>query len=514
MRKPLFPIRRVFQTCISISLLGLAVIGMPLQALHAAEKSPWTETFTMALGGKERLFASYQGNPYLIIEAADASNSAILIGRKDVVVVAKFERDGVSATRQRLQLSTIPGVVAEGDTQLFATRLEGDNLYFFGTLSMDDTGGRLEIRAVETAPSDAQIIAQRLSGLKPGDYLERLNAANDIRERNRSQPNKEFWLSAADNIVAQVIDDAAAAAESAKDPALLNQAVSWAIELLKDPTKAGRIASAGWMRAPGMAGADELAKRMRRLGLELYKNEWRPRAEALSLEFEDRFAALSWKDADGFYKLGRWADLHGEFLPRPRDRSYRCYQAGYRANPNHQGIRNELGLPNQVSGDGGLASITADYQHTPTGTLVQAPQGWKRGERIEGDITWTDPSSETAYIAATVIEAPVNLPIDALWANALTSQRAKTDFQLVEEDEPLFPQGLAKRARFTFREGRYLRHHEMLLAFNPQARVAVRLDASFAEEELPQVHTTLLATFDRLVIPNMRPGAAGTQSGP
>jgi hypothetical protein len=504
----------MLKTCISSSLLGLTVIGTPFLALHAAEKDPWTETFTMPLGGKERLFANYQGDPYLLIEAADASNTAILRGRKDVVVIAKFERDGVSSSRQRLKLSTIPGVIAEGDSQLFATHLEGDNLYFFGTLSMDEAGGRLEVRAVETAPSDAQIIAQRLTGLKPGDYLERLKAANDIRERNRTQPNKEFWLSAADNIVAQVIDDAAAAAQANKDPVLLNQAITWAIELLKDPTKAGRIASAEWMRAPGASGTEALAKRMRRLGLELYKNEWRPRAEALSLEFEDRFAALSWKDADNFYKLGRWADLHGEFLPRARDRSYRCYQAGYRANPNHPGIRNELGLPNQAGDDGGLAAMTADYLHTPTGTLVPAPHGWKRGERIEGDITWTDPNSETAYIGATVIETPVNVPIDVLWANALAVQRAKTDFQLIEEDEPLFPQGLAKRMRFTFREYRYMRHHEMLLAFNPRARVAVRLDASFAEEELSQVHATLLSTFDRLVIPNLRPGAAGAQGGP
>jgi hypothetical protein len=522
MRKLNFSIPSVGKACISGSLLAVVAIGLSSQVGQAAEKSPWTDTFTMALGGKERLFATYQGSPYLIIDPNDASNASLLLGRKDVVVVAKFERDGVSGTRQRLKLSNLPGVIAEGDAQLFATRLEGDNLYFFGSLTMDEKGGRLEVRAIEVAPSDAQIIAQRIADLKPDDYAGRLKAANDIRERTRNHPNKEFWLSAADNIVAQVIDDAAAAAEQTKDAALLNQAVTWSIEILKDPTKAGRIASATWLHAPGVVGTEDITKRMRRLGLEIYKDEWRPRAEALSMEFEDRFAALLWKDADGFYKLGRWADLHGDFLPRSRDRSYRCYQAGYRANPNHPGIRNELGLPSQAGGSNG-AAITADYQHVPTGTLVQAPQGWKRGERIEGDITWTDPNSETAYIAATVSEAPANLPIDTLWANAITSQRAKTDFQLIEEDEPLFPQGLAKRARFTFREGRYLRHHEMLLAYNPQARVAVRLDASFAEEESSQVHTTLLSTFDRLVIPNIRPGSAsvppptngpGPQGGP
>ena len=490
-------------------------LRLPLAALlawsaatvaSAADEFPWRESFAMQISGQERTFASYHGGSYLVLSPADAANHALLLGRKDVVLTAKFERDGVTGTRQRVRLSGFPEVVAEGDTQLFAARLEGDNLYFFGTLTMLDEGkGRLEIAMVEAAPSDAQIIERQLAHIAPSDYAGRIKAAGAVRDRAQSQPNKEFWLSAADNVVAQAIDDAAAAAEKAKDPALVNQAITWAIDALKDPTKAGRIASAAWLRAPGQAGADELAKRMRRLGLEMYKDQWRPRIEALSMEYEDRFAAINWKDADSYYRLGRWADLNGEFLPRARDRSYRCYQAGYRANPNHQGIRNELGLPNSVRGDGTQATVTADYQHSVTGALVPAPQGWKRGDRIEGDITWIDPSSETTYIAASVIETPDSMTMDNLWSGVISSLRVKPEFQIIEEEEPLFPQGIAKRLRFTFRDGRYVRSHETILAFNTQAHAAVRLDAGFADEEAATVHAAVLSTFDRLVIPNTRP---------
>jgi len=476
---------------------------------HVASTAvPWTESFTMAINGQDRLFASYHGGNFMVLAPADASNRTLLLGEKDVVIAAKFERDGVTGSRQRVRLSSFPDAVAEGDSGLFAARLEGDNLFFFGALMTPASGkGRFDIVAVESAPSDAQIIANQLSGIPAIDYAARLKAASLIREHAATQPNKEFWLSSSDNVIAQVIDDATAAAAKTQDAALLNQAITWSLDILHDTTKACRVASAGWLK--GTPHADEIAKRLRHLGMDLYKDQWQPRAEALSKEFEDRFADISWKDADLFYRLGRWADLHGEYLPRAKDRSYRCYQAGYRANPNHQGIRNELGLPNMVKGDGTQTQISADFQHATTGTLVPAPRGWKRGDRVEGDITWVDPQSETAYISASVIETPDNANMDLLWQNLEGSLRARPEFAIVEQDEPTFPQGLARRIRFTFREGRYARQHELIMALNPAARVAVRLDAGFADDEQVALHQVLLSTFDRLVIPNQRPTPAG-----
>lgn len=494
---------------LNVILRTLLACGSAVTLAVAAESGqPWTDTFTMPIGGQERTFAEYQGSSFLVLAPNDANNKGLLLGKKDVVIAAKFERDGVATARQRVRLSSFPDAIAEGDAALFAAKLEGDNLYFFGTLTTPDSGkSRFEIRAVESAPSDAQIIANQLAGLLATDYAGRLKAANLIRERAVTQPNKEFWLAASDNIIAQVIDDASAAASKTKDVALLNQAVSWAIDVLHDTTKAGRVASATWLK--GTPGADDVAKRLRRLGMESYKDLWRPRAEALSMEFEDRFADISWKDADQYYRLGRWSDLHGEYLPRAKDRSYRCYQAGYRANPNHQGIRNELGLPNTVRGDGTQTQVSADYQHPETGTLVPAPRGWKRGDRIEGDITWVDPQSETAYVAAAVIETPDNPNLDQVWQNIEATLRSRPEFAIIEQDEPTFPQGLARRIRFSFREGRYVRQHELILALNPTARAAVRLDAGYAEDEQVQVHQILLSTFDRLVIPNERPNQPG-----
>ena len=473
---------------------------------RATQALPWTESFTMAIGGQERVFAVYRAGNYLVLAPADAKNRTLLLGQKDVVLAAKFERDGVTGPRQRVRLSSFPDAVAEGDSSLFAARLEGDNLFFFGSLTTPASGkGRFDIVAVEAAPSDAQIIASQLAGIPATDFAGRLKAAQLIREHAATQPNKEFWLSASDNVITQVIDDAVAAAAKAQDPALLNQAITWAVDVLHDITKAGRVASAAWLK--GTSHADDIAKRLRHLGMEMYKDQWQPRAEALVKEFEDRFADINWKDADQFYRLGRWADLHGDYLPRAKDCSYRCYQAGYRANPNHQGIRNELGLPNMVKGDGTQAQVSADFQHAETGTLVPAPRGWKRGDRVEGDITWVDPQSETSYIAAAVIETPDNPGLDLLWQNIENTLRSRPEFAIVEQDEPTFPQGLARRIRFTFREGRYQRQHELVLALNPAARVAVRLDAGYADDEQIAIHQVLMSTFDRLVIPNQRPQA-------
>jgi hypothetical protein len=487
-------------------LFGCLLMSAPSGEARAAEATPWSESFTMPIAGHDRTFAVHLGTSYLVLTPSDTGNRELLLGSKDVVIPAKFERDAVVGTRQRIRLSSFPEIQAEGEASLFATRLDGDNLYFFGQLTMPATGiGRFEIQAIETAPSDAQVIASILAGIKAEDYPARLKAAAVIRDRSLTQPNKEFWLSASDNVVTKIISDAQAVAAKTKDTALLLQAITWAVDVLHDTTAAGRIGSAAWLRAPGVTGAEEISHRLRKLGLELYKDEWRPRAESLSLEFEDRFNAISWKDADAFYRLGRWADVNGEFLPRAKDRSYRCYQAGFRANPNHQGIRNELGMPNAVSGDGTQAAATADFQHPASGTLVPAPQGWKRGERIEGDITWIDPSSETAYIAATIIETPENPSLEAIWQGALTPLRSKPEFLILEDEDPVFPQGSAKRLRWRYREGQFFRLHEMIVALNPAARIAVRLDAGFAEDEAAQVHPVLVSTYDRLVIPSKAP---------
>ncbi len=493
-------VRSLLICAAAVSLAGAVESDSP----QPEEVVPWNESFTMAISSQERVFALYHGTSYLVLSPADAGNPKLLLGQKDVVITAKFVRAGVADSRQQIHLSSFPEVIAEGDTGLFATRLEGDNLFFFGSLVTPVIGkGRFTITSVEAAPSDAQIIAAQLAGIPTADYTARFKAANRIRERATSQPNKEFWLAASDHVIAQIIDDATATATATKDVALLNQAITWCIEILHDPTKAGRIASLPWIK--NTAEADTIAKRLRHLGMEMYKDQWQPRAEALAKEFEDRFAEISWKDADAYYRLGRWADLHGEDLPRTKDRSYRCYEAGFRANPNHQGIRNELGLPNIVRGDGTQMQTNADFLHVETGTLIPAPRNWKRGDTVEGDFTWVDPQSETSYLSASIIQTPENPSLEGLWQNIEGALRSRPEFTVLEQDDPTFPQGLARRFRFSFREGRYLRQHELILALNPTAQVAVRLDAGFADDEQAIIHQVLLSTFDRLVIPNQGP---------
>jgi hypothetical protein len=172
---------------------------------------------------------------------------------------------------------------------------------------------------------------------------------------------------------------------------------------------------------------------MRGLGLALYKDQWHPRPLALEREFEDRFTAMGWKDAEGFYRLGRWADDNAEALAQARERSWRCYQAGLQADPSHAGIARELGVqPRQVgTTDAGTpkapgAGVASDLVDLESGLRVPAPLGWKRGADAGTAVTWTDPGSETAYITVRVLLPPINA--DAQWSLLEQESRARNGF--------------------------------------------------------------------------------------
>lgn len=468
----------------------------------------------MPLAGSERTLVMYRGGSWLLMRHQEMMDPALLIGSKEVVVEGKFERELQNGDRLRVRLPMHPTWQVEGSSELWSTHLDGDNLWLFGRLTFTGTGQPvLAVQAVESATSDAQLIANRLVGVLADDWDGRLKAAAWVRDQHLVQPNKEFWFNRADQLISQVIDDAAAKAAERKSLPIINDAITWTVDLLKDPVRAGRLASAPWIAAASGPALDDLKRRLRRLDLEIYHNQWLPRSVALSLEFDDRFAALGWRDAEGYYKLGRWTDINGESLPRAKDRAWRCYQAGYRADPSHPGILNELGLRATASGTAVADKATADWVHESTGIFVPAPQGWRKGERIKGEITWVDPKSETAYIAASAVAVPASGEFDGVWENAVGPIRDLTEFaDLGVEDLP-FAQGKARRLRYRYKEGRSIRLAEILLASNPTAGQAVRLDAAYVEEEQERIRAMVVATFDRVVIPEVAPvnGGGGGQ---
>jgi hypothetical protein len=254
---------------------------------------------------------------------------------------------------------------------------------------------------------------------------------------------------------------------------------------------------------------------MRRWDLEFYGGQWRPRGDALAQEYQDRFAAIGWRDAEGYYKLGRWADANAEVLPRARELSYRSYQAGFRANPAHNGIRRELGMDTAKDGsDAGTPQ--GEFKDTLSGISVPLPPGWNRTDPIGGDATWIDPTSDTAYITAKVLR---NLPsladFGAIWASQLGSAQGKAEFTSIADEKLTFAKGQARLLKYSYREGRYLRMAALIVAVNPAANAALRLDANGADTESEAVLKQLTTLFEQVIIPDASalPGAAGAGDG-
>ncbi|MBA3697756.1 MAG: hypothetical protein H0W78_02660 [Planctomycetes bacterium] len=481
---------------------GLAAVD-PIQHAPVHDK-PWKETFGMTLQGKERTYVVYQDNSYLLAQPEDLSDPGFLHD-KDVVVAAKLGRvaNGV------VSFYNMPKVVASGPMELWRTRIDGDNLYVFGRFTVANNVQRFAISAAETAPSDQQIIDKKIAGIPAENFDARLAAANWAREMGMVQGNREFWLVAADNIISQVVDDVVAKAEAGKDVALILKAMGWCQDLLRDIPRAARIGSAAWIRQVGGAGAEDVAKYMRRWDLEFYGGQWRPRGEALGQEFQDRFAAIGWRDAEGYYKLGRWADANAEVLPRSRELSYRAYQAGFRADNNHNGIRRELGMEPAKAGSG-AGSLQGEFKDTLSGISIPTPPGWNRADPIGGDATWIDPTSDTAYITAKILRNQTDLnDFAGIWASQVSSAQGKADFMSIAEEKLTLAKGQAKILRYSYREGRYQRMAALVVAVNPAANSALRLDANGADTEAEAVTNQLNALFSQVIIPDASslPGA-------
>lgn len=481
---------------------GLTAVD-PIQQGPVHDK-PWKETFGMTLKGKDRTYVVYQDNSYLLAQPEDLADPAFL-HNKDVVIAAKLGR----VANGMVTFYNMPKVRSVGPMELWRTRIDGDNLYVFGRFTTSDGVQHFTIVAAETAPSDQQIIDKKIASIPADNFDARLATAAWARDMGVIQGNREFWLVAADNIISQVVDDAVTKAQAAKDVALILKAMGWCQDLLRDIPRAARIGSAPWIRQVGGAGAEDVAKYMRRWDLEFYGGQWRPRGEALAQEFQDRFAAIGWRDAEGYYKLGRWADANSEVLPRSRELSHRAYKAGFRANSSHNGIRRELGEePVKEGGDAG--SLQGEYRDTLSGIAIPTPPGWNRADPIGGDATWIDPSSDTAYITAKIVRNPPDLAdFKSLWASQLITVQSKADFTSLADEKLTFAKGQARIVRYSYREGRYLRIAALIVAVNPAGNSALRLDANGADTEAEMVTKQLNDLFSQVIIPDASslPGA-------
>lgn len=480
---------------------------------HAAETAPapapWSDTFTMPLRDQERTFVTWENATWLVIEKPELKDPAFLDGKEATLIAKLMRTEG-----GRAWFYDMAGIEVTAHPELWRARIDGDNLYLFGRFLRDGDNLRLIVAGVANAPSDQQVIAARLDTVKAEDWDGRLAVGTWVRDQANQHGNREFWLASADAIASRVVDDILVAAEAKKDVALLLRAMTLCMESLNDPGRAARVGSTDWARKS--QGAEEIALRMRKLNYEFIAGRWLPRAEAAAAEFEARFNALSWSDADGFYKLGLWCDANADLLPRAREMSFRCFQAGFRGDPNHNAIRRELGLE-AVSDKTGVGIPQGDHRDPLSGVAVKGPEGWKRAAPIDGDATWIDPASETAYITAKLIRGEqVAGDFTALWNAQLATVQARTGFSDMAQAELTVTGGKARHLRYAYQEGRFTRLGDLILIQNPAGKAAVRLNASYAETEQEAVRKLALGMVPLVVIPagDRVPGAAPAPAAP
>ncbi len=488
---------RRFLPLISLSLLTFTSQLAAAAPATAESVLPVTERFSMLIAGADRELGKYQGGTYLLLQPGDAVNQALLAGEKDVAFTGKIVRLNESDGRIVAVIHPFTQLLVRSDADLWADRKEGDNIHVFGRMTAHAGEQAVMIPTVVlAATSDQDLVSARFAGIDSHDYVARLSIAQKLRIEAPTLANEEFWLSAADRAIDAVITDAAVQAERDKNLDLLEQAVIWCSEQLQDPGRAAQVATARWARAQGGAKYDAIARRLRHLGFEFYRDQWRMRGEALTLEFEDRFGSIPWRDADAYYRLGRWTEARAELLPQAVELAHRCYEAGLKANPDHLGCRSALGLA--VAG-GGLASAEGGGDFTSgNGTLIAGPQGWKRSRvTVEGDASWSDPASESAFVAVSISQTAPEPDLQDQWQALLSSLSQRPDYTPVA-DEELAISRPARLVAYQYRDGDAVRHRETVMILDAATATAIQVTGGFEPEEREAVHAALRYVAERV----------------
>ncbi len=453
-------------------LLAIACVGSLLFAgdapVAADAQAPWSQSFVTQVRGKNRQFVAYDGRTYMLVAADELAGG--LGDGQDVALTGKLRK----LSGNKFGLYRVDNLVIETVGESLAGKIDGDNLYLVGSITANGRDRTMSVQHATIAPSDAKLLLERMLGIADDDWDRRLGVVSWCRDQARTAGNADFWSATADSLLTSVIDELVKKSAERKDLALTVRALDLALNQLHDKGLAARVCSPTWIRQHGGAQAETLGRRMRGLGYALYKEAWLPRAQALEREYEDRFAALVWKDAEGFYQLGRWADENAEMLPRARERSWRCYQAGFNADPSHIGIARELGVQPQAQATvavvgGGPAN---DFLDLESGLRVPAPDGWRRGQPVGGAPAWNDPASETAFLTVRPLRVPVDA--EAQWNVLIEEARARPGY--VENALNLDDRGnrIVRSLRSTWIEGDQQRFSAViLLTFGLDAPAAI-----------------------------------------
>ncbi len=464
---------------------GVILLGsLAGPAWLAAGESPWTETFPMTVAGRERTFVSWRGEAWMQVTPTELMAGAL---SSEIMLPAKVQ--ATPARGGRLAFYGLAQVEVSGPAEVLAAVIEEDNVYVLATVR-PGLPVRLQIRALIPAPGDRDLIAQRLAAVGATDWEARLAAVRWIRAQASQQGNRDFWLSQADLAFNRLVADAVAAAATARQAALVERAMAWCIDEVQDTGRAASAASQAWLGAADPAAAERIGQRMRGLGYAPYQDQWLPRTEALSREFEDRWARIDAQDAEAYYRLGRWADTQGELLPRYKERTWRCFQAGLAIDSRHPGIRRELGLPPvepgvavrrpdlpAVAGPGAPAANEAAH---PSGVRIAAPLGWKMTLSGSG-YEFTSELAPRAMITVAFMTGITDW--DSLAAEQLARTAQRPGYRAIGAEERTALRGLTvRRSRFAVTGERGDAGGQQLVVSSPTTDVGIVIQIEDGEQ--------------------------------
>lgn len=487
---------------LSSVLLGLA-LGLPAAgtaSAASAASAPWDDVWTMDLKDEERTYVDLEDTSYLMIQPEELGDQLFVKG-KDVAINLKFATlDRNSAAFYRAETLTVIG-----GEEHWARALDGDNLYLLGEVGFSDQGTPIiTIDHVVPAPSDAEIIAGKLDELAANDYAGRLALAKWARGQSETLGNQAWWLQAAADIVTQTVRSAAAVAAEQKDLGLLVEAMGWAIEDGHNRELAAELGSQSWVFASTNPMAAKVGEKMQAMGYVLSgegdERRWMTQGEALTSQYQARMDTMHWRDAEGYFQLGRWADQHADVLPHARELAHQAYLKGQQADPRHAGIRRELGLP-PVAPDTAKAGYALDF-NSPEGVAVKAPQGWDRTAKpvsAGADVTWIDPRSDTAFLAVSVVDHETRPTMAVVWNLQIEQLQVRPGFQPgpVESSNG----GRIRRMKYRSQAGDEVRPAELVLLYNPTTGYGVSLMVSYVEQESEAVLAALEAAIDSVELP-------------
>lgn len=484
---------------LSSLLVGCTLCLAP--AFAPAAEEPWNDTWKMELRGEERTYVDYDGTSYLRVGVDEMADHAF-VKDKDLALTAKFARlDG-----DRARFYGLDDLRLLGGAEAWARALDGDNLHLLGHLRIDDGTPVLRIDHVLEARSDAEIVAERLDAVDDDDLSGRLAVARWVRDQAQAQGNSVWWLQTADDIVDATITRAVEQATATRDAERLLQAMRWAIDHGRTELAAS-LAAQPWVLEGPEALASKSAALMQELGYVLVTSGEEPRwlTEGASLrnEYQRRLKALYWRDAEGFYQLGRWADQHADILPQARQLAHQAFQKGLQADEGHPGIRRELGLDPIATDATDAAGSALDF--SSDGFVLAAPRGWDRSAQPvtpDADVTWIDPRSDTAYIAGKRIDRPERPTAAAVWQHELDALRQQPGFSAGPVETGRHAAGSIRRMRYTARIGDEERPARMVLIYDRTQGYGVVLSAHHLEAETDAIDAAFATVLESVVLPD------------